>query len=309
MSSDPLVSVVVPTYNAPALLRETLDTVFAQTLADFEVVVVDDGSTDDTPDVLRSLDDPRLRIVRQANAGIGAARNRGIDAARGRYVALLDHDDLWKPDKLAVQVEFMQRHPACAACAVPFAYSTAPEQFAVDPAAVRDADGVVRRPLRQLAHGRVFLISSAILFDRERAAGLRYETRPRCIEDTPFQIGLFARGGFGIAGDAVLMVYRFHAANYSSQSDFFYNGIRLLRERDAAGLFDDLSPGDRRDLRAFLAHTGRTAAVRQLAAGRRGRGLRAYLRELPHQLRDGRLRFLAGFPVMAAGPRRWAGTG
>ena len=89
---SPRVSVVVPTYTARALLAETLAAILAQTFTDFELIVVDDGSTDDTADYLASIADPRLRVVRQANAGVGAARNRGIDESRGAFVAFCDHD-------------------------------------------------------------------------------------------------------------------------------------------------------------------------------------------------------------------------
>lgn len=303
----PTVSVVVPTYNQPGLLLETLGTVFAQSFDDYEVVVVNDGSTDDTADRLRPLVErhgpDRLRVVTQANVGIGGARNRGIDEARGRYVALLDHDDLWRPDKLAAQVDFMAAHPACAACSVPWAMSDAPDRPGFDVSAVRGPDGVIDRPLRHLAHGRVFLISSSILFDRARAGGLRYERIPRCIEDTPFQIGLFAAGPFGLAGgDDVLMVYRKHAANYSAQAAFFANGIRMLRRRRAEGLFEQLSPTDRKDLDEFLAHLGRTATAAQLLEGRRVGSLGTYLRELPYQLGRGRWKFLLTAPVLSVMP-------
>ncbi|MGF1634998.1 MAG: glycosyltransferase family 2 protein [Phycisphaerae bacterium] len=98
-------SVVIPTYNHRNFIRSTLDSVFAQTFEDYEVIVVDDGSPDDTAEVLAPLADAgRIRLIRQANAGQAAARNRGIDEARGTYIALLDDDDLWPADKLAVQV-------------------------------------------------------------------------------------------------------------------------------------------------------------------------------------------------------------
>ena len=313
----PTVSVVVPTYNQPALLAETLGTVFAQTFADFEVVVVDDGSTDDTPARLADLarGDSRLRVVRQENRGIGAARNRGIDEARGRYVALLDHDDLWHPGKLAAQVAFMADRPRCVACSVPWATSDDPNRCVFDLAA-RGPDGVVERPLRALGRHGVFLISSAVLFDRARAAGLRYETERRCIEDTPFQLELFARGPFGIAGGGEpLMVYRTHAANYSSSADFSYNGWRMLRRLRREGRFAALEadPAGRADLSAFLAGIGRWAAVSQLTAGRRGRAAAVYARSLPAQVRAGRLRFVAAFPPLLLAPqavirRRWPAT-
>lgn len=297
---SPLVSVVIPTYNAPHYLLETLQTVLAQTFTDFEVVIVNDGSTDDTLAQLAPVveRDCRVRVVTQPNAGIGAARNRGIDEARGKYVALLDHDDLWRPGKLAAQVSFMEAHPECAACSCPWAWSTWPDECTFDKSKICNDLGIVQRPLLHLSRGQIFLISASIFFDRQRARGLRYETRPKCIEDTPFQIGLFGRGEFGIAGDEILMTYRVHAANYSKQAAFFYNGQRMLRSFHAAGRFNELKPQDQQDLRYFLSHLGRTTAAKQLMGRYRWRALHAYLWELPHQIREARMKFLLSFPVL-----------
>lgn len=306
MNTAPLISVVIPTYNAPHYLLETLGTVLAQTFTDFEVVIINDGSTDDTLAALEPVAarDARIRIITQQNAGIGAARNRGINEARGKYVALLDHDDLWKPGKLAAQAAFMDAHPQCAACSVPWAWSTWPNEPTFRKSEICDETGIVQRPLHWLAHGRIFLISASIMFDRERARGLRYETRPRCIEDTPFQIGLFERGKFGIAGDEILMTYRVHAANYSKQAAFYYNGQRMLREFARGGKFDALSPQDRRDLNEFLAHLGRTTAAKQLMGGYRLKGLEMYLSELPHQLAQLRWKFLLTYPFLLVSPMK-----
>ena len=109
MKPAPIVSVIIPAYNAETFITECLDTVFAQTLTDFEVIVVDDGSADDTVKVLES--DPRnVRVFTQPNSGQGAARNRGFSEARGRYIALLDADDLWCPDFLRRTVDFLEEH-------------------------------------------------------------------------------------------------------------------------------------------------------------------------------------------------------
>ncbi|MBW0008190.1 MAG: glycosyltransferase family 2 protein [Sphingomonas sp.] len=99
-------SVVIPTYNGAAVVGETLTSVRRQTFEPFEVIVVDDGSTDATPALLQrhADEDRRIRIVRQINRGAAAARNRGVAEARGTYVAFLDHDDLWSPTHLASQV-------------------------------------------------------------------------------------------------------------------------------------------------------------------------------------------------------------
>jgi glycosyltransferase involved in cell wall biosynthesis len=102
------VSVVIPTHNRRQLLELTLRSVFAQRNVAFEVVVVDDGSTDDTCRLLGSLGD-RVRVIRHERpGGVSAARNRGIAEARGRWVAFLDDDDLWAPDKLACQLEALR---------------------------------------------------------------------------------------------------------------------------------------------------------------------------------------------------------
>ena len=96
----PRVSVVIPLYNKAPYVQRCLASVAAQTLADFEVLVVDDGSTDDGAAIVRSFPDPRVTLIQQANAGPGAARNRGIDAARGSIIAFLDADDEWLPEYL-----------------------------------------------------------------------------------------------------------------------------------------------------------------------------------------------------------------
>ena len=100
MRAKPRFSIVIPTYNRAASVELTLAGCFAQKFVDFEIIVVDDGSTDETTAVLAGIDDPRLRVVRQDNAGPAAARNRGMQSARGAYIAFLDSDDIWYPEFL-----------------------------------------------------------------------------------------------------------------------------------------------------------------------------------------------------------------
>jgi len=124
-SSEPEVSVVLPTFNRATFLEEAFDSIRSQTLADWELIVVDDGSTDDTRHVveeLASTDARPVRYVFQENQGPAAARNAGIDLARGRYVAFFDSDDLWLPLHLAACVAALESNPdvdwAYAACRI-----------------------------------------------------------------------------------------------------------------------------------------------------------------------------------------------
>jgi glycosyltransferase involved in cell wall biosynthesis len=108
--SHPLVSVVVPVYNGERFLGACLESVFAQTWQAIDVVAVDDGSTDGSADVMTRF--PDLRCLAQSNQGVAAARNRGIHAARGEIIALIDQDDLWLPGKIAAQMQVLLADPA-----------------------------------------------------------------------------------------------------------------------------------------------------------------------------------------------------
>lgn len=112
LGQTPLVSAIIPTYNGERFIREAIDSALNQTLARVEVVVVDDGSNDGTPAILSSYGS-RIKVVRQRNGGVAAARNAGIEAANGRWIGLLDHDDIWDPDKLERQLLFLDRNPNC----------------------------------------------------------------------------------------------------------------------------------------------------------------------------------------------------
>ena len=113
---SPIVSVVMPVYNGAAYLREALDSILAQTYKDFEFIIVDDGSTDASPDILREYasQDLRIRIVSQRNQGVPVALNAGLSIATGRYVARMDADDISFPERLEKQVRYLDVHPEVA---------------------------------------------------------------------------------------------------------------------------------------------------------------------------------------------------
>jgi len=108
----PAVSVVMCVFNAEAFLHEAMGSIFAQTFRDFELIVVDDASTDRTPEILAGYTDPRIRVIRNSsNLGVGRARNRGLRLARGKYIAMHDADDASVPDRLAQEVAYLESHP------------------------------------------------------------------------------------------------------------------------------------------------------------------------------------------------------
>lgn len=105
------VSVMMPAYNAEAYIGDAIESVLAQEFADWELIIVNDGSTDQTASVVRRYADPRIRVINQPNGGEAAARNTALDYMQGQYIAFLDADDLWRPHHLALSVAYLQTHP------------------------------------------------------------------------------------------------------------------------------------------------------------------------------------------------------
>ncbi|MCF8088706.1 MAG: glycosyltransferase [Desulfotignum sp.] len=114
-TDPPQISVIIPSFNRAWTLAHAIDSVLAQTVAPKEIIVVDDGSIDHTPEVLAAYGN-RLRILNQPNQGVSSARNLGIGHSTGEFVALLDSDDQWKPEKLACQADFFKAHPEAMIC-------------------------------------------------------------------------------------------------------------------------------------------------------------------------------------------------
>ena len=111
----PTVSVLIPSYNHEKFVRECIQSVLNQTFQDFEIIITDDGSTDHTTDVIESFDDPRIKLFKfHKNQGATVAANNCIRHATGKYIAMLSSDDAWYPQKLAVQVKYLDTHPKVA---------------------------------------------------------------------------------------------------------------------------------------------------------------------------------------------------
>jgi len=111
-----LVSVIIPTYNSAKYISRAVESVLNQTYQDFEIIIIDDGSTDNTGEIVQSIKDDRITYIKQENAGPAAARNKGLEIAKGEYIAFLDADDMWKANKLETQIKcFSQNDKLCLA--------------------------------------------------------------------------------------------------------------------------------------------------------------------------------------------------
>lgn len=197
----PLVSVVIPTFNRAATVVRAIESVRQQTYRPLELIVVDDGSTDETAQVLRELGDA-IVYVHQANAGPAAARNRGIRQARGELVAFLDSDDLWRPSKLERQVSVLERagpQAPCCLCNALIRRPGRPEEnsFTIAWLTMAEPEGLWLNPAVVLAT-RFVLFCQAVLVRRAAlldCAG--YDERLWLMEDHDLALRLALRGPWG----------------------------------------------------------------------------------------------------------------
>lgn len=185
----PFFSVIIPVYNRAAALKAALDSVLAQTCQDFEIVVVDDGSSDNPKIVVDALGDPRIRFIAQVNAGGGAARNTGIDHARGQFCAFLDSDDAFLPGHLQA-MKFLAGTADTAGYARVRVDRGGGRTFLKPPRGIRPDEDMGE----YMFCGRGFVPTSTAVVPRELAAKVRYHTDLRPAEDNDFAIRL-ARAG------------------------------------------------------------------------------------------------------------------
>lgn len=222
---EPLVSVVVPTYNRRDFIGETLASVMAQTYANFELIVIDDGSTDGTREFVLDAfgHDPRLRYISQPNSERAVARNRGIRESRGEFVAFLDSDDLWLPSKLERQVSAMwiDGAPECCFSLFDVLTSDAPnfEPVSLPP------QGDIFEPL--LNH--CFIGSMTPLIQRrcfDVVGGFCEDRRLLCFEDWEMWTRLASAFRWTLVPE-ILGRYRLHPGNTQHAADLAIDELRM----------------------------------------------------------------------------------
>ena len=225
----PVVSVLMTTWNGAGFIAASITSVLAQTFGDFELIVVDDASTDGTAAVLAGIGDPRMRVVRRAvNGGVVAARNDGFALARGRYVAMLDHDDLSLPERLAKQVTYLDAHPDVVLVATEIVLERAGRRGAPDH--TRGGDPLL---MRWLLHVDNPLTWSSVMLRAEAVRRLGAFVRPEreLADDFDLYHRLLLVGEIARL-DEVLTVYRWHAANTTHGREAALNAaaVKVLAE-------------------------------------------------------------------------------
>jgi len=258
---NPKISVIIPNYNYGCFLRECIDSVLQQEEGDLEVLVVDNGSTDETPSVLAAISDPRLRTYQIDRCGAGGGRNYGLEKARGEFIAFLDSDDRWRPNKLKIQVDLMEAEPSVGAVFCDFIRfnltDILPNQFIYHPElanipARNDETGrgkVILGDsfLHLLAMGEFPIMPSSLVYRSSAIGEMRFDRRLRISEDLHFAMRVYEQTTVAFIPEVLLEVRR-HENNCAEYiADMIIEKIKALRILET-----ECSPGHRGAVHARL---------------------------------------------------------
>jgi len=301
--TGPLFTVAIPCYNRADMIGQTLESVFAQTFTDYEIVCVNDGSTDDTLEVLRRYEAPEsggVRVIDQQNTGLAGARNTGAEHARGTYVIFLDSDDLFFPWSLEALAEAARAHES-AEHGLPAMVAGEFRAFTE----LSDLDRWRRTPTRARAfpdyvstRARACGIApsgAAVRTDVYRAAGGGEEVRVM-FEDVEIWFKNGVAPGFVFVDEPSVVGYRVGHAQMMGNMKKQADGFDWIAGKVRDGTLPD-GGARRREMEDALALHAKSCAFRCIHAGDRARGLWFYRRTLPWQVRNGEWRFVLGFPV------------
>jgi glycosyltransferase involved in cell wall biosynthesis len=293
----PLFSVVIPTYNRSALVRRTLASVAAQSFRDFETIVVDDGSTDDTIEVLKPLESSGTRILQQPNRGPGAARNLGVAHASGDYLIFLDSDDLWFPWTLDVFAQVISRSSPSliAASLVEFSDESEVERVSQSELRVESFPDYFASAGTGIFVGAGMSVIRRDVFARSKG----FTDRPINAEDHDLIMSIGDAPGFVCVRSPVTLAYRRHPGSVRLDPDKMYAGSQFLIEGERTGRYPG---GQSRSIQRIeiLSQHVRPTILECVRGGRFWRGLSLYTRTFCWHARLGRWRFLLGTPLIAA---------
>jgi glycosyltransferase involved in cell wall biosynthesis len=224
----PLVSVVIPAYNAAWCICRAVDSVLAQDFSDFELIVVDDGSQDDIVTILAGYGDA-VRVISKPNGGLSSARNAGISAAKGEYVAFLDADDWWMPAKMARQVALMNARPDLLFCSTASAVQTPAGERLADWRCGVESVSTLESIFSVNAH--VAGSGSAVMAKREafsRAGG--FDESLRSLEDIDMWMRLATLGGFACIDEVLVCIEKSAASMSGNLTVMRSSAIHVMRK-------------------------------------------------------------------------------
>ena len=208
----PEISIVMPFYNPGRIVAETIDSILGQSFADFELIIVNDGSDSENSSFLQTLDDSRIVIINQANSGVANARNTGVTAAKGNYIAFADQDDLWAKEKLAIQYDMLANDPDCVLnyTAIEIIGNAGRRTIPV----FKPLSGYVST---QLARQNPILTASCVMVRKAvlSAGHISFRTQFEPCDDWDFYLQLSLAGKFSFAKQK-LTFYRLHQNNLSN---------------------------------------------------------------------------------------------
>jgi glycosyltransferase involved in cell wall biosynthesis len=291
-----LFSVIIPTYNRISLLQRTLASVRAQLFADYEIIVVDDGSTDATREWLASQSGA-IRVLHRSNGGPGAARNRGVREARGDYIAFLDSDDLWFPWTLSAFARAIEEHGQ------PNILNGRYLEFSDD----AELAAVRQEPHRTLWFQDYFASSKhpfsvgsgTCVLRREAAAATTFSEDRLNAEDHDLILRMGTLSGFVQIMSPITMGWRRHSASETGNFASSVSGSLRLVSRERQGAY---AGGDRRsqERHRILARHTRATAIACVRHGEFKKGWSLYRSSAAWNLRIGHWKFVLAFPVLAA---------
>jgi glycosyltransferase involved in cell wall biosynthesis len=296
-----LFSVVIPTYNRAELLRIALDSVLAQTFTDYEVIVVDDGSTDGTWEQLQALGS-RIHVLHQQNAGPGAARNLGVAQARGDYVAFLDSDDLWFPWTLEIYAGILgnERKPAFIA-GKPFLFRDEREllQVSIEPVQIKEFPDYLASGDEWRWWG-----ASSFVVQRDTFGSVGgFPSQWINGEDADLALRLGVAHGFIQINAPFTFGYREHPTSAMKDLDRTVAGASYKVLAEQAGGYPGGQAREHERRRILTRHI-RPVALECLRRGMGSEAWKLYRATLRWHFQLRRWKFLVGFPLRACLPRR-----
>ncbi|MDR2187941.1 MAG: glycosyltransferase [Azonexus sp.] len=295
--ANPLVSVIIPCFNSERYLRSTLNSVLAQTLSDFEIIAVDDCSTDSTPRILAKYaeQDSRIIIIRhEKNSGRPAySKNTALKAIRGKYVSLLDHDDLFLPDKLRVSVDMLEKYPECVAAFHDIELvdsdgnmlsrylgsflDDARDYLEPDESGYFICKGDFYK-FQSIRYAALHTISTTIC--PERIAGdISFDVSYGICDDTDLWVRLGMAGSIAYS-PSILASYRQHETNITRDQDKWDRETLLYLQKNRERIKGRLLPAEDAALRRRISDTFANQGWHMRCVGRHGAATRAYLKAL-----------------------------